>query len=111
MSEKYFAKINDFLYGKSFFYSPSCDGFYSNHSKTVFNVWPVRKNDSRVCVQVSIWHAKIGRYISNLYTIKASDNGFVQRLEKKIYIPAMEAYAKQDIENQKYESRKSELTS
>lgn len=102
MSEKYLAKINEFLYEKDFYYSPSCEGFYSHSQKVIFHVWPVRRYDAKVWVQVSLWVAKLGRYISNLYSIKASDYGFTQRFEKKIFIPAMQAYAKQDAENQRY---------
>lgn len=101
MSEKYLAKINEFLYRKDF-YSYEHGAFYSLHHKILFDVWPVRKTDTRVWVQVSIWHAKLGRYISNLYTLNASDHGFEQRFEKRVFGPAMEAYARQEAENAKY---------
>ena len=102
MTEKYLATINEFLYKKNFYYSPSCEGFYSHSQKVIFHVSPVRRYDAKVWVHVSLWNAKLGRYISNLYSIKASDHGFTQRFEKKIYLPTMEAYAKQDAENQRY---------
>lgn len=102
MTEKYLAKINEFLYGKDFFYSPSTEQFYSLHHKMLVEVFPVRKGDTNVDVVVSIWHAKLGRYLRTLYTLKASEHGFIQRFEKKVFVPAMAAYAKQEAENQRY---------